>query len=99
MGFKEDKVADKDVFRNPDEFDETFVFSRTGLTKSAGFHNNYVTAEDVETSDPFVKIYDDDYPGIVHGDTLTRVDTSQVYNVIGVHPDGTGYSDIVLSVD
>ncbi len=100
---KEDIVDDLDTFLDEDEFAEEFVFSRTGLTINCIFDNAFELAaegdEGVATTQPMVVAKDSDITGIIQGDTLTRVSDSVVYNVTGIHPDGTGMTTVLLSQD
>ncbi len=50
----------------------------------------------VESSQPMVTVRDVDVVGIAHGDTITRNGAN--YSVVGIHPDGTGMTEIVLEV-
>lgn len=100
MTFKNDLDTDISVFLDKDEFAEEFVFSRTGLTINGIFDNEFETVVDgVETTRPMALVKDSDITGIVQGDTMTRVSDSVVYNVTGVHPDGTGLTFVILSQD
>ena len=80
------------------QFADDFVNARTGLTISVLFDKEFtVIIEDVEDSAPAITVADTDIVGIKHGDTLTHVDTATVYSVIGIQPDGTGMTLVVLS--
>tara|TARA_R110000803_G_scaffold53554_4_gene109867 strand:+ start:454 stop:753 length:300 start_codon:yes stop_codon:yes gene_type:complete len=48
----------------------------------------------VETQQAVITVQTSKVPGIAHGD-LIEIDSIN-YNVVGVHPDGTGISEIVL---
>jgi pectate lyase len=48
----------------------------------------------VETSQPIVTVETSKVPGVANGDVITI--ESANYNVVGVRPDGTGISEIVL---
>lgn len=90
----------KTVFMDNTQFADDFVFSRNGLTISVLFDKEFtVIVEDVESSAPAVTVADSDIVGIIHGDTLTEVSTDTVYNVMGIQPDGTGVTLIILSQD
>lgn len=100
MTFKNDLTTDMDVLLDKDEFAEEFVFSRSGLTINAIFDNEFETVVDsVETTVPMVLVKDSDIIGILQGDKMTSVSNSVVYNVIGIHPDGTGLTFVILSRD
>ena len=53
----------------------------------------------METSRPAISVKTTDVPGIEHDDTFTRALDSVVYKVIGIQPDETGMTLIVLSQD
>jgi hypothetical protein len=101
MTLRERLISDiKNVFMDNTQFADDFVFSRTGLTISVLFDKEFtVIVEDVESSAPAITAADSDIVGIAHGDTLTEVSTSIIYNVIGIQPDGTGITLVVLSQD
>ncbi len=86
------------VFMNTDDFAEGFTFSRTALSVASIFDNEFtVIVDDVESSAPAITVNDSDITGIIHGDTFTRDSDSTVYNVIGIQPDGTGVTVVILS--
>ena len=101
MSLNEQMDSDiKNVFLQTDDFSEQFVFSRSGLTIDAIFDNEFsIVVEDVESTAPEITAADTDIVGVVHSDTFTNVETSAVYNVIGIQPDGTGLTLLVLSLD
>lgn len=101
MTLRERIVDDiKNVFMDNTQFADDFVFSRTGLTISVLFDKEFIVIiEDVESAAPAVTAADSDIVGIRHGDTLTEVSTSIVYNVVGIQPDGTGITLVILSQD
>jgi len=89
-----------DVFMNTDHFADDFVNARTGLTISVLFDKEFVTIiEDVESLTPAIACADSDILGVLHGDVYTEVSTSTAYNVIGIQPDGTGLTLLLLSQD
>ena len=62
-------------------------------------YNNLYFLEDagnvgVETSQPIVTVESAKVPGVAHGDVITI--ESENYNVVGVRPDGTGITELVL---
>lgn len=90
----------KSIFMNNEQFADDFVFSRSGLTISGLFDKEFIlVVDDVETTAPALTVADSDIVGIIHGDTLTEVSTSIVYNVTGIQPDGTGVTLVILSQD
>ncbi len=90
----------KTVFMNNIQFADDFVFSRTTLTISVIFDKEFATIiDDVESTAPAITAADEDVVGVVHGDTFTEASTSIIYNVIGIQPDGTGITLILLSED
>ncbi len=100
MTLKSDLTDDISTFIDTDEFAETFVFSRSGLTIDAIFDEAFVLiVDDVETTQPMAQVADSDVSGITHDDTLTRVSDGVVYKVIKIQPDGTGITFVFLSRD
>ncbi len=97
--FKDDTTTDLDTFI--EDFGEEFVFSRTGATINCIFNNAFVVVlDDIESTAPAIEaVKDSDVPGVVQGDTFTRVDNGIVYKVTGVQPEGTGMTLILLSRD
>lgn len=90
----------KNIFMNSNDFAEPFTFSRSGLTINAIFDDEFLVVIDgVESSRPIITVADSDIAGIKHADTFTRTGTSIIYNVIGIQPDGTGMTMIILSQD
>jgi pectate lyase len=62
-------------------------------------YNNLYFLEDagnvgVETSQPIVTVESATVPGVAHGDVIT-IDSAN-FNVVGVRPDGTGITELVL---
>lgn len=87
----------KNVFMNANDFADPFLWSRTGLNVNAIFNNSFIViVEDVETTSPAIEIADEDITGLKHGDTFTRIKTGIVYTVVGIQPDGTGLTDVIL---
>jgi hypothetical protein len=90
------------VFLNPNDFadDDGFLFSRTAAIVNAIFDNEFaVILDDIETSKPAISVKDTDVPGMLHDDTFTRILDGVVYKVIGIQPDGSGMTLVVLSQD
>ncbi len=101
MTLRERLVSDiKNVFMDNTQFADDFVNDRTGLTISALFDKEFtVIVDDVEDSAPTITVADSDIVGILHSDIFTHVDTSTIYNVTGIQPDGTGLTLVILSED
>ncbi len=101
MTLKADIAADRDVFIDPDEFGEAFVYN--AVTIYGVFDNAYETVEmgeaPVSTTQPAAEFKASDVTGIAQGDTVTRVDGGVVYNVARVEPDGRGWSMVIFSQD
>ena len=99
-----DDIMDDDlenVFFNTNDFAKQFTFSRVPATPVNAIFNNafVVVVDDVESLSPAIEVSTADIPGVIHGDTFTNIETSVVYNVIGIQPDGTGMTVVVLSQD
>ncbi len=99
MTFKDDLTNDLDIFFNDDEFAIEIIFKTA--TIEGIFDNEFAqTAEGdigVETTVPQVLVRSSDVSGDDHGETMT-ID-SVVYKIIGIQPDGTGMTLILLSED
>ncbi|GAF85155.1 unnamed protein product [marine sediment metagenome] len=99
MTFKTDLIGDLDTFLANDEFavDVTYnAVTFTGIFDDAFDSPNLDTGQ-IETTAPQVLVKDSDISGIAQDDTMTI--NSVVYNVTGIHPDGTGLTTIILSQD
>ncbi len=101
MTLKDVMDADiKTVFLNADDFADEFVNDRTILTINALFDNEFiVVVDDVESTTPAITVADTDVLGVQHNDLFTDVVTSIVYKLVGIQPDGTGFTLLVLSQD
>ncbi len=99
MSFKDDLRDDLDLFLNIDEFAETITYK--GAPIKGIFDNAFVVDSqdgvEVETVQPQVIAKTSDISTLVHGDTMTI--SSVVYNVVGIQPDGTGITIVLLSQD
>ena len=101
MSLRDQLTTDiKTVFMNPLDFADEFVNARTTLTINALFDKEFVVViDDVESSTPAITVADTDVPGIVHDDLFTNVETSVVYKVTGIQPDGTGLTLVTLLIN
>lgn len=100
---KDQKELDlESVFFNTDEFADDFVFSRTSLTVPGNFRDEFVDAlmaggVGIEASALSLTVATVNVPGIVHGDTFTRVTDSVVFTVTSAHQMTNGKTLIFLS--
>jgi hypothetical protein len=101
MTLKDVMDADiKDVFMNSDDFAFIFLNDRTGLEISVIFDNEFtVVIEDVEDTAPAITAADTDVVNVAHEDIFTDTATAIVYNVVGIQPDNTGLTILILSQD
>lgn len=99
MSLKDDILTDLDTFLDTDEFGVEVAYG-SGIIKGI-FDNVFIADQqgevDVETLQPQVTVKTSDVSGIAQGDTMT-IDSVD-YNVIGIQPDGTGLTNILLSKD
>ena len=98
MTLKADILTDLDtVFMNTDEFADTATFTHGGAPSSVKgiFDNEFITAQGVETLTPVFRCATTDVSTAVHGDTLVISGTT--YYIIGIQPDGTGITLLILS--
>jgi hypothetical protein len=99
MTFKDDLTNDLDIFLDDDEFAVDVILN--SVTIQGIFDNEFITAlEDdigIETTSPQAQFKTTDVSSVVHGDIMT-IDSVD-YNIIGIQPDGTGMTLIVLSKD
>ncbi len=92
------KEDNKNIFMNPDDFGHPFFNVRTALDIDVIFDNAFaVIIEDVESSAPAITADDTDIVGVRHGDVFTDLETSISYKVIGIQPDGTGMTVLILT--
>ena len=88
----------KNVFMNPDDFGQLFFNVRTTENINVIFDNAFaVIIEDVESSAPAITVADVDIPGVRHNDIFTDLESSISYKVIGIQPDGTGITLLILT--
>lgn len=75
--------------------------SGAGTEITVLFDNEYVPMNlggvEVESLGPAATCKTSDVSGAAHGDTLTI--SGVVYNITGIHPDGTGITVLLLSRD
>ncbi len=99
MTLKADILTDLDTFLDSDEYAVQITYN-SGTIKGI-FDNAFVEDQqddiDVETLQPQVTVKTSDVTGLTQGDTMTI--NSVVYNVIGIQPDGTGLTNVLLSQD
>ena len=99
MTLKDDITTDLDTFLNSDEFGVNITYD-AGTIKGV-FDNEFIESNQdeisVEDFQPQVIVKSSDIPGLSHGDTMTI--ESVDYNVIGIQPDGTGLTLVILSKD
>jgi hypothetical protein len=73
---------------------------KDGTEIKAIFDNEYALAEPmgvgIESSHPMVAVKSSDVEETIHGDTLEIREVT--YSIIGIHPDGTGITNLILSV-
>ncbi len=99
MTFKNDLTNDLDIFLNSDEFAVDVTYN--SATIQGIFDDEFTSAVEgemgIESSVPQVLVKTSDVPNVAHNETMTI--NSVVYNVIGIQPDGTGMTLILLSQD
>jgi hypothetical protein len=78
----------------------TTVTKADASTFTAIFDNDFLAVDldesEVESTEPTLLARTADVSGLAHGDSLTISSTS--YTVRGIQPDGTGMTQIMLSV-
>ena len=78
----------------------TTVTKADTSTFTAIFDNDFLAVDldesEVESTEPTLLARTSDVSGLAHGDSLTISSTS--YTVRGIQPDGTGMTQIMLSV-
>lgn len=99
MTLKADLTNDLSEFLDSNEFAVNITF---GSNTIIGIFDDAFEAVEqdensVENTQPQVIVRDTDITGLVHGDIFTI--NSIRYNVIGIQPDGTGLTIVVLSQD
>ncbi len=92
-------ISDLDVFFNSSEFavDVTYLAATIQGIFDAPFKSAVEGEMGIESTLPQVLVKTSDVPSAVHGQTMT-ID-SIVYQIIGIQPDGTGMTQILLSED
>ena len=99
MTFKNDLTNDLDIFLDDDEFAVDVIFN--SVTIQGIFDNEFIEAVEgemgIETTVPQCQFKTSDVSTAVHGDTM--IINSIDYNIIGIQPDGTGMTLILLSED
>jgi len=99
MTFKADIITDLDTFINADEFAVDITYN--AATIQGVFDDEFSSAVQgemgIESTVPQVQVKTSDVPTVAHGETMTI--NSTVYNIIGIQPDGTGMTLILLSED
>ena len=99
MTFKDDLTNDLDIFLDDDEFAVDVIFN--SVTIQGIFDNEFIEAVEgemgIETTVPQCQFKTSDVSTAVHGDTM--IINSIDYNIIGIQPDGTGMTLILLSED
>jgi len=73
----------------------------SGKTIKVIFHNAYegvtLFGSDIESKNPFIEVQDSDIEGMAQRDVISITGTD--YYVIGIQPDGTGITILILSKD
>lgn len=100
MSFQSDMTADLAVFLADFGVSATYTpAGGAGAAISVLFDNEYAPMNlggvEVESLGPAAQCKTSDVSGAAHGDTLT-IDGTR-YSIIGVHPDGTGLTVLLLS--
>ncbi len=99
MTFKNDLINDLDIFLNSDEFGVDVTYNT--VTIQGIFDDEFSSAVQgemgIESTVPQVLLKTADVPNVAHNETMTI--NSIVYKVIGIQPDGTGMTLILLSED
>jgi hypothetical protein len=99
MTFKNDLINDLDTFLNSDEFADDITYN--SVTIQGIFDDEFSSAVQgemgIESTVPQVLVKTSDVVGIAHADLMTI--NSTVYKVIGIQPDGTGMTMLLLSED
>jgi hypothetical protein len=100
MTFKDDMITDLDeTFLDNEEFavDITYNAGTIQGIFDAEFSSAVEGEMGIESTVPQVQVKTTDVPGIAHNATMTI--NTIVYNVIGIQPDGTGMTLLLLSED
>lgn len=104
MGLLDQISSDRTTFISSDDFAVEVVYTPSGgdaETISGIFDAEYTARNtatgEIETSAPQIQVATRDILSIAHDDTIVKSGTT--YNVIGIHPDGTGMTVLILSED
>ncbi len=99
MTFKDDLTNDLDIFLNSDEFavDVTYLAATIQGIFDAEFSSAVQSELGIESTAPQVTVKTADVPNVAHGQTMEI--NSVVYQIIGIQPDSTGMTLILLSED
>ena len=97
--FKDDLTTDLDIFLNSNEFavDVIYLAATIQGVFDAEFSSAVEGEMGIESTVPQVLVKTSDVSGAVHGQAMTI--NSVVYQIIGIQPDGTGMTSILLSED
>ncbi len=99
MTFKTNLTGDLDTFLDNEEFAVDITYN-SGTIQGI-FDNEFIASVEgevgIESTIPQVLVKSSDVASASHDDTMT-ID-SVVYNIIGIQPDGTGLTLILLSQD
>ncbi len=93
-------VGDLDTFLDTDEFavEATYKTRKIKIIFDAGFDPVTIGQLEVEGVGPTVTVKSSDVDGVAHNDELvipvTGVNTK--YKVVGIQPDGTGMTTLIL---
>ena len=85
---------DLDVFLDEDEFAVTAEI--IGLDVVGIMSEEYVMVNFVESKKPVFDCKESDVYGVTHGSSV--VIDSSVYQVVGIQPDGTGMTRLILEL-
>ena len=94
MPFWED---DLDLFFEEFGVDATFKYENVRIVFDDGYQAVDVQTGEIESSDPQATGKTEKFANAEHGDTLEINDIS--YKIIGIQPDGTGLTTLILSKD
>ncbi len=93
------KILDEDDLGILSETGGSILAEQGVATTITGVFDNAfeVVLKGIATTAPMVLVKDSDVVGIAKKDTFTNTDTSVVYYVVDMHPDGTGMTYVILS--
>ncbi len=97
--FKQDLTTDLDIFLNSAEFAVDITYNAATIQGifDAEFSSAVEGEMGIESTDTQAFVKTSDVSSATHGETMTI--NSIVYNIIGIQPDGTGMTLILLSED